>query len=143
MTIANDIVAKIKSFLQQQDSNSLETYQDVFPIFQAFLPLEEGSQLLLLSFDTESFKEVIIGPICQILIFELDYELAGILLDFLSDSDMVWTETVSRQMFSVWCVSGVVCQIWVWWQRLSFLELFLFNKTRCFPFALANRNGKL
>jgi hypothetical protein len=48
MTIANDIAAKIESFLQQYDFNSLETPQHVFPIFQAFLSLEEGSQLLLI-----------------------------------------------------------------------------------------------
>jgi hypothetical protein len=77
------------------------------------LSLEEGSQLLLIWSNTESFKEVSTRPICQILIFELDDELAGILLDFLSDSDIVWTETVSPQIASIWVASGVACQIWV------------------------------
>jgi hypothetical protein len=134
MRFSHDIAAKIESFLQQYDSNSLETHQDVFPILQAFLLLEEGSQLLLISSNTESFMEMITRPISQILRFELDDELAGILLNFLSDSDIVWTETVSRQIVSIWFVWEVVCQIWVWWQRSSFLELFLFNKNICFPF---------
>jgi hypothetical protein len=143
MTISHDIAVKIESFLQQHDSNSLETHQHAWPIFQAFFSLEEGTQSLLMSSNPESVKEVITRPICQILIFELNHELARILLDLLSDSDIVWTETASRRIVSIWFVSVVVVQMWVWWQRPSFWNWFYLTRKDVFPFALAKRKGKL
>jgi hypothetical protein len=42
MKISDGIAGEIQKFLQQDDPNSFEPHENVFPIFQAFYQLQEG-----------------------------------------------------------------------------------------------------
>jgi hypothetical protein len=104
--ISAGVAVGIQNFLQQHDPNSLDTHQTGFRTFLAFYELEERTQFLLISFNKENIEAIIALAIDQILIFELDCELAEIWAPCYLIRALSGPKHVSRQILSI-CVTFV------------------------------------